>query len=69
MTTSSYLYVAEVASKEHRGVLSGFASVLVSLGVLIVYTLGFLTTWERTALVSCAFSVLNVIFMLTVSKF
>lgn len=68
MTTINYLYVAEVTSKEHRSVLAAFGPILVSLGVLIVYTMGYLSTWERTALVSSTFSALTVVTMLVVGR-
>ncbi|KAK6633704.1 hypothetical protein RUM44_004311 [Polyplax serrata] len=68
MTAINYLYVSEVSSKEHRSVLSAFGPILVSFGVLVIYTLGFITTWERTALVSSAFSALIVVAMILVPE-
>lgn len=67
MTTASYLYVAEISSKEHRSLLSALGPIFVSLGVLVVYTLGFLTTWQKTALISTFFSLVTVLLIVNVS--
>ncbi|PSN48610.1 hypothetical protein C0J52_18668 [Blattella germanica] len=49
MATASYVYVAEICQAEHRGILSASGPVHVSLGVLLVYTLGFIAPWQRVA--------------------
>ncbi|XP_065333329.1 facilitated trehalose transporter Tret1-2 homolog isoform X1 [Cloeon dipterum] len=46
----SYVYVAEVSSPEHRGTLAATGPILVSLGVLIAYSLGASLSWRFVAL-------------------
>lgn len=50
----SYVYVAEVSSPELRGVLAATGPVLVSLGVLLVYSLGAALPWRLVALLAAA---------------
>lgn len=64
MTTANFLYVAEVSSKQHRSMLSSLGSINVSFGLLIVYTLGLMTTWQKSALIASSFSVLTALAML-----
>ncbi|XP_069703052.1 facilitated trehalose transporter Tret1-like [Periplaneta americana] len=49
MATASYVYVAEISKASHRGTLSASGPVHVSLGVLAIYTLGFVAPWQRVA--------------------
>ncbi|KAL0281241.1 UNVERIFIED_CONTAM: hypothetical protein PYX00_002290 [Menopon gallinae] len=68
MTTANFLYVAEVSSKQHRSMLSSLGSINVSFGLVIVYTLGFTTTWQKAALIASSFSVLTAFAMLKVPE-
>ncbi|XP_076756306.1 trehalose transporter 1-like protein isoform X1 [Xylocopa sonorina] len=52
MANGLYLYVSETAAPNQRTWLGSGGPVLVSLGVLMIYTLGTLTTWERAAAIS-----------------
>lgn len=49
MATASYVYVAEICQAEYRGTLSASGPVHVSLGVLLIYILGFIAPWQRVA--------------------
>lgn len=68
MSTSSYLYVCEIARINHRGILSAFGPVFTSLGVLVVYTLGFFFDWQKTAFIASLISIISVILICTVRK-
>ncbi|XP_015513921.1 facilitated trehalose transporter Tret1 isoform X1 [Neodiprion lecontei] len=54
MANGLYLYVSEVAAPEQRGWLASSGPAVVSLGVLMAYSLGALTTWQRAAAISIA---------------
>lgn len=49
MAAACYVYVAEISPPEHRGFLSAFGPVFVSLGVLLVYSFGYLFSWQVCA--------------------
>lgn len=53
MSSACYVYVAEVSLADHRGVLSAFGPICVSVGVLIVYSLGSIMSWQMVS-VLCA---------------
>ncbi|XP_072747930.1 trehalose transporter 1-like protein [Anoplolepis gracilipes] len=59
MANGLYLYVSETAAPDQRAWLSSCGPVLVSLGVLIVYTLGTITTWQKTAAISIGPAILS----------
>ncbi|KAL0103623.1 hypothetical protein PUN28_017716 [Cardiocondyla obscurior] len=59
MANGIYLYVSEVAAPNQRAWLASCGPVLVSLGVLIVYTLGAITSWQRTAAASIGPAILS----------
>ncbi|KAG7210312.1 hypothetical protein KM043_011853 [Ampulex compressa] len=59
MANGLYLYVSEAAAPSQRGCLASCGPVLVSLGVLIVYTLGALTTWQSAAAISIGPAILS----------
>lgn len=61
MATASYLYVAEVAPASHRGPLSACGPVLVSFGVLVVYTLGFFAPWHVVAALCTLFALFSLV--------
>lgn len=61
MAAASYVYVAEVAPASHRGPLSACGPVLVSLGVLIVYTLGFFAAWHIVAALCTIFALFSLV--------
>lgn len=50
MSSACYVYVAEVSLAKHRGVLSAFGPIFVSVGVLIVYSLGSVMPWQMVAM-------------------
>lgn len=53
MSSSCYVYVAEISTPSSRGFLSAIGPVFVSLGVLTVYSLGYVTDWKAIAFI-CA---------------
>lgn len=53
MSSACYVYVAEISLPDDRGYLSAFGPVFVSLGVLIVYSLGYIVSWQYTS-AACA---------------
>ncbi|KAL1464412.1 hypothetical protein WDU94_004062 [Cyamophila willieti] len=53
MSSACYVYVAEISLPNDRGYLSAFGPVFVSLGVLIVYSLGYIVSWQYTS-AACA---------------
>ncbi|XP_001944504.2 facilitated trehalose transporter Tret1 isoform X1 [Acyrthosiphon pisum] len=53
MSSACYVYVAEVSLAKHRGVLSSFGPIFVSIGVLIVYSLGSIMPWQVVS-IPCA---------------
>lgn len=61
MSSSCYVYVAEISTPTSRGFLSAIGPVFVSLGVLIVYCLGYVTDWKVIAYVCSATAVLTFI--------
>ncbi|XP_032671963.1 facilitated trehalose transporter Tret1-like isoform X2 [Odontomachus brunneus] len=59
MANGLYLYVSETAAPDQRAWLASCGPILVSLGVLMVYTLGAITTWQRTAAISVGPAILS----------
>ncbi|XP_077268789.1 trehalose transporter 1-like protein isoform X2 [Temnothorax americanus] len=59
MANGLYLYVSETAAPDQRAWLASCGPVLVSLGVLMVYTLGAITTWQRAAAISIGPAILS----------
>ncbi|XP_043280668.1 facilitated trehalose transporter Tret1-like [Venturia canescens] len=59
MANGLYLYVSEAAAPHQRAWLASSGPVLVSFGVLMIYTLGALTTWQRTAAISIGPAILS----------
>ncbi|XP_033336524.2 facilitated trehalose transporter Tret1 isoform X1 [Megalopta genalis] len=59
MANGLYLYVSETSAPNQRAWLGSCGPVLVSLGVLIIYTLGAITTWEKAAAISIGPAILS----------
>ncbi|XP_012277136.1 facilitated trehalose transporter Tret1 [Orussus abietinus] len=59
MANGIYLYVSEAAAPHQRPWLASSGPVLVSFGVLIIYILGALTTWQRTAAIGVGPAILS----------
>ncbi|XP_026300910.1 facilitated trehalose transporter Tret1 isoform X2 [Apis mellifera] len=59
MGNGIYLYVSETAAPNQRAWLGSCGPVLVSLGVLMIYTLGAFTSWQRAAAISIGPSILS----------
>ncbi|XP_066596395.1 facilitated trehalose transporter Tret1-2 homolog [Prorops nasuta] len=59
MANGIYLYVSEAAAAHQRAWLASSGPILVSFGVLIVYTLGAITSWQRTAAISVGPAILS----------
>ncbi|XP_033349467.1 facilitated trehalose transporter Tret1-like isoform X2 [Bombus vosnesenskii] len=59
MANGLYLYVTEAAAPNQRAWLGSCGPVLVSLGVLMIYSLGAFTTWENAAAISIAPAILS----------
>lgn len=59
MSSACYVYVAEVSLAKHRGVLSSFGPIFVSIGVLIVYSLGSIMPWQLVSIVCALTSFLS----------
>lgn len=59
MSSACYVYVAEVSLAKHRGMLSAFGPIFVSVGVLIVYSLGSVMPWQLVAMVCALMSFLS----------
>lgn len=68
MATASYVYVAEISQAEQRGILSASGPVHVSLGVLVVYILGFIAPWQRVAALCTLCALLSFIAMCAVPE-
>lgn len=59
MSSACYVYVAEVSLAKHRGVLSAFGPIFVSIGVLIVYSLGSVMPWQIVSMLCALTSFLS----------
>lgn len=59
MSSACYVYVAEVSLAKHRGVLSAFGPIFVSVGVLIVYSLGSVMSWQVVSMLCALTSLLS----------
>ncbi|XP_076241193.1 facilitated trehalose transporter Tret1 isoform X2 [Calliopsis andreniformis] len=59
MANGLYLYVSEAAAPNQRAWLGSSGPILVSLGVLMIYTLGAVTTWQRAAAISIGPAILS----------
>ena len=59
MSSCCYVYVAEISTPSSRGFLSAIGPVFVSLGVLIVYSLGYVTDWKAIAFVCASTAMLT----------
>ncbi|KAL6261879.1 hypothetical protein P5V15_006963 [Pogonomyrmex californicus] len=59
MANGLYLYVSEAAAPDQRAWLASCGPVLVSLGVLMVYSLGAVTTWQKAASISIGPAILS----------
>lgn len=64
MAAACYVYVAEISLPEHRGFLSSFGPIFVSLGVFLVYTFGTLFSWQ-VASAACAVTALLSAFVMS----
>ena len=51
LTTVTLVYISEISHKEYRSFLLGLNSVFYSVGILIVYGIGFSITWIQTSYV------------------
>src|SRR6218665_21610 len=58
------LYIAEVSSKERRGILGASFQLFVTIGILGVYALGMSLIWNSLSVVCLAVSTLNVVLLL-----
>ncbi|XP_054278714.1 facilitated trehalose transporter Tret1-2 homolog [Macrosteles quadrilineatus] len=56
MGAACYVYVAEISLPEHRGFLSAFGPIFVSLGVLLVYSFGYMFSWQVASAVCAVFA-------------
>lgn len=54
-----YVYVAEISLPQHRGFLSAFGPIFVSLGVLLVYSFGYLLRWQIASAACAGFALLS----------
>ncbi|XP_065214994.1 facilitated trehalose transporter Tret1-like isoform X2 [Planococcus citri] len=66
MSSSCYVYVAEISTPSSRGFLSAFGPVFVSLGVLAVYSLGYILDWKTLAFIcsiTAALSFVAILFL------
>ncbi|RZF41842.1 hypothetical protein LSTR_LSTR005304 [Laodelphax striatellus] len=63
MASACYIYVAEISLPNHRGFLSAFGPIFVSLGVLVVYSLGYFLYWQEVAVLCAVVAVLSFIVM------
>lgn len=54
-----YVYVAEISLPQHRGFLSAFGPIFVSLGVLLVYSFGYLFSWKIASAACAGFALLS----------
>ncbi|XP_011859947.1 PREDICTED: facilitated trehalose transporter Tret1-2 homolog [Vollenhovia emeryi] len=59
MANGLYLYVSETAAPDQRAWLASCGPILVSLGVLVIYTLGAVTTWQKAAAISIGPAILT----------
>ncbi|XP_017761533.1 PREDICTED: facilitated trehalose transporter Tret1-2 homolog isoform X2 [Eufriesea mexicana] len=59
MANGLYLYVSETAAPHQRAWLGSCGPVLVSVGVLMIYSLGAFTTWQRAAAISIGPAILS----------
>ncbi|XP_011264218.1 facilitated trehalose transporter Tret1-2 homolog [Camponotus floridanus] len=59
MVNGPYLYVSETAAPNQRAWLASCGPILVSLGVLIIYILGAITTWQKAAAISIGPAILS----------
>ncbi|XP_025421187.1 facilitated trehalose transporter Tret1-like isoform X2 [Sipha flava] len=59
MSSACYVYVAEVSLAKHRGVLSAFGPIFVSIGVLFVYSLGAIMPWQIVSILCVLTSFLS----------
>lgn len=59
MANGLYLYVNETAAPSQRGWLGSCGPVLVSAGVLMIYSLGTFTSWEKAAAISIGPAILS----------
>ncbi|XP_018565926.1 facilitated trehalose transporter Tret1-like isoform X2 [Anoplophora glabripennis] len=60
------IYMAEVSSSKYRGVFTTWGSIFFSLGILLVYMLGYFLKerWGTMALISCFFPCIGMTFVL-----
>lgn len=60
-------YVGEISEPRLRGILTSYAGLFVSLGLIVMYTLGSLAHWQQAALFSCFVPIVTVIAISQVS--
>ncbi|XP_066261536.1 facilitated trehalose transporter Tret1-like [Euwallacea similis] len=63
MSTASFTYVGEIATPDTRGFLQTLSPIFASLGILLTYVLGYLTSWRTIAFISVVFAILTLISM------
>ncbi|XP_017798552.1 PREDICTED: facilitated trehalose transporter Tret1 isoform X1 [Habropoda laboriosa] len=68
MVNGLYLYISEAAAPNQRAWLGSCGPVLVSLGVLMIYTLGAVTTWQRAAAISIGPAILSLALTRTIPE-
>ncbi|XP_015602805.1 facilitated trehalose transporter Tret1 isoform X2 [Cephus cinctus] len=59
MANGLYLYVSEAAAPHQRAWLASSGPAMVSFGVLMIYSMGAITTWQRTAAISIGPAILS----------
>ena len=68
MATAIYIYVAEVSPATLRGTLTAMAPLHVSIGVLLVYILGFVAPWRHVAALATAPALISLAVMCLVPE-
>ncbi len=55
------LYIAEISTKEMRGLLGSMLQLFITLGVLAVYLLGTVLKWKWLAVIAIVITVCNIL--------
>lgn len=68
MEAPGLAYIGEISEPRIRGVLTSFANINVSLGMLVQYLMGSIFDWRTTVAISAVFPLVGIVLIACVSR-
>ena len=63
MAATCYVYLAEISRPSERGMMAALGPVCVSLGVLMVYSMGYFMDWHVACVVCAAMASFRYVYL------